>query len=105
MTQKIKFYLDTQGVKQAIYQNEPLAQLEKQAMEKQLSQVQAAFRNDFGFEGKFRVEFMYRPATAKRAPSGAVRPVYRLYADDARTTLALKKQPGWLARFSANAKL
>lgn len=105
MAQKIKFYLDTQGVKQAIYQNEPLAQLEKQAMEKQLAQIQAAFLQDFGFEGKFRVEFMYRPATAKRAPSGAVRPVYRLYGDDARTIMALKKQPGWLARFSADAKL
>lgn len=66
--------------------------MEQQIMAQKLSQVRAEFLNTFGFAGSFEIK---RVDTNSRRS----RTTYRVVAADAKTTAALKKQPGWLAKF------
>lgn len=107
MSNLVKFYLSQPGVQQAVYKSVKLEHLERDVMEKALAEVSAAFLQDFGFAGAFRLEFVNRKVGGKSAsyiPS-AIRPVYKVIADNAQTAAILKQNPGWLARFAKNAKL
>lgn len=107
MSNLVKFYLSQPGVQQAVYKSVKLEHLERDVMEKALAEVSAAFLQDFGFAGAFRLEFVHRKVGGKSAsyiPS-ATRPVYKVTADNAQTAAILKQNPGWLARFAKNAKL
>lgn len=105
MTKKIKFYLDTQGVQQEIYRGDGIEQLERRVVEKTIAEIEAAFLNTFGYPGQFKAQLMYRPVHAKGAPSGAQRPVFRIWPADTQTRLTIEAQPGWLGQFAENAKL
>ncbi len=107
MEETVNFYLDLDGVREVIYKGDKIKEVEKQTMERALSEVKAQFLQDFGFEGSFRLEFQYQKVGGKTASyvGGAVRPVYKISASDARTGAILKARPGWLAQFSKGAKL
>ena len=87
----IGIYYNESGIRE-IMKGQPIANLEQQIMMQKLSQVQAEFLQTFGFQGKFEIR---RVDTKSRRS----RTSFRIVATDARTTAALKKQPGWLARF------
>lgn len=55
-----------------------------------LTQVKAAFRQEFGFEGSFHLG----------TTNNRTRISYKISADDAKTAIALKKHPGWLDSFT-----
>lgn len=86
----------------SIFYNEPglreimkgpeISKLEEEIMMQKYSQIQAEFLNHFGFVGKFEVK-------RKETRSRRSRVSFRVVAADARTTSALKKEPGWLAKF------
>jgi hypothetical protein len=86
-----------------IYYNEPalrnimkgpeIASMEQDIMMQRLSQVRAEFLTTFGFNGTFEIK---RVDTHSRRS----RTTFRIVAADAKTTNALKKQPGWLAKFN-----
>ena len=61
-------------------------------MMERLSRVKAEFLQTFGFEGSFEVKRV--DTKSKRS-----RTTFRIVASNARTTAALKKQPGWLGKF------
>ena len=69
-----------------------IAQMEQQIMAQKLSQVKAEFLQHFGFEGGFEIK---RVDTNSRRS----RTTYRVVANNARTTAALKREPGWLGKF------
>lgn len=102
-----KFHLDQWGVQEVVYaQNTELTTLEKHTMEKALSEVKAAFIQEFGTEGNFEIKFQRVKIGGKGARYvNGTRPVYKIVAADSKTGALLKRQPGWLARFSQNAKL
>lgn len=88
---KIGIYYNESGVRD-IMKGQPIANLEQQIMMQKLSQVKAEFLQTFGFEGTFEIR---RIDTNSRRS----RTTYRIVAGDAKTTAALKRQPGWLAKF------
>lgn len=101
------FYLDQWGVQEEIYTNRPgLNMLEKQIMEKALSEITAGFLQEFGTEGKFELKFIRQKIGGKgaRYVSGT-RPVYKIVAADAKTGAILKAHPKWLEKYSKNARL
>ena len=102
-----RFHLDQWGVQEVVYaQNTELTTLEKQTMEKALSEVNASFIQDYGTEGSFEIKFIRVKIGGKGARYvNGTRPVYKITAGDAKTGAILKAHPGWLARFSQNAKL
>ena len=87
---KTKFYLDIAGTKQVVLNGKGIEKLEREYMEKRLSEIEAAFMQHFGFSGKFELQF-----TPTR-----LRAVWRIRATDPRTGAALKREPGWLAQFA-----
>ena len=101
-----RFYLEQPGVQLEIYNNRPgLNQLEKEIMEKTLSQVQASFLQDFGTEGSFEIKFIRQKVGGKGARYvNGTKPVYKIVATDAKTGAILKQHPKWLDRFSKYAK-
>lgn len=106
MNKDVKFYLDQAGVRDVVYQGGKLKNIEREVMERALSEVRAAFLQEFGFEGNFNLEFRYSKVGGKGAGYvNGVRPNYRIRAADARTGAVLKRNPGWLGRFAKNAKL
>lgn len=88
---KIGIYYNESGVRD-IMKGQPIANLEQQIMMQKLSQVKAEFLQTFGFEGTFEIR---RIDTNSRRS----RTTYRIVAGDTKTTAALKRQPGWLAKF------
>lgn len=88
---KIGIFYDENGIRN-IMKGHEIASLEQQIMMQKLSQVKAEFLNTFGFEGSF--EIRKQDTNSRRS-----RTTYRIVATDARTTAALKKQSGWLAKF------
>lgn len=106
MSKDVKFYLDQAGVRDVVYRGGKLKNVEREVMEKELSEVRAAFLQEFGFEGSFNLEFAYAKVGGKSAGYvNGVRPTYRISATDARTGAVLKRNPGWLGKFSKGAKL
>lgn len=104
----VKFFIDQPGVQESIYQsNKKLQSLERDVMERALSEVRAAFLQEFGFEGSFNLSFQWNKVGGKGAQyiPGGVRPVYKIRAADAATAATLKRHPGWLDKFSKGAKL
>lgn len=75
-----------------ILKGQPIANMEQQIMMQKLSQVQAEFLQHFGFEGKFELR---RTNTNSRRS----RTTFRIVASNARTSAALKREPGWLGKF------
>lgn len=55
-----------------------------------LTQVKASFRQEFGFEGSFKL------AVGKNKNRFS----YKISADNAKTAIILKKHPGWLDSFT-----
>lgn len=77
-----------------------ISSMEQNIMMRKLDQVKAAFLQDFGFEGKFKIEsHSTSGATHTHGKWHGGRTSWRITADDARTTAALKRQPGWLKQF------
>lgn len=106
MTKNIKFYLEQPGVQEVIYRGSKLRNIEREVMERALSEVRAAFLQEFGFEGSFNLAFLYTKVGGKGIGYvNGSRPVYRIKATDAKTGAVLKRNPGWLDRFSKEAKL
>ena len=91
MSSKVTIYYDEQGLRN-IMKGQGIAQLEQQMMSQKLSQVKAEFLQHFGFEGGFEIK---RVDTNSRRS----RTTYRVVATNARTTAALKREPGWLGKF------
>lgn len=88
---KIGIYYNEYGIRE-IMKGEAISSLEQDIMMKKLSQIQAEFLQRFGFTGKFEIK---RVDTKSRRS----RTSFRVVAADARTTAALKREPGWLAHF------
>lgn len=91
MPHKIGIYYDQNGLRD-IMKGQGIAQMEQQIMAQKLSQVKAEFLQHFGFEGGFEIK---RVDTNSRRS----RTTYRVVANNARTTAALKREPGWLGKF------
>lgn len=91
MAKKIGIYYDEQGLRN-IMKGHNMSQLEQQIMMQKLSQVQAAFLQQFGFNGSFEIK-------AVTTNSRRSRVTYRIATADARTTAVLKRKPGWLGKF------
>lgn len=91
MTHKIGIYYDEPGVRN-IMKGSAISQLEQNMMMSRLNQVQAEFLQRFGFEGKFELRKVNTQSRRSRT-------TFRIVSADARTTAALKREPGWLAKF------
>jgi len=92
MAHKIGIYYDEKGLRD-IMKGPEIANLEQNIMMENLTTIKAAFLQRFGFEGSFEVK---RVDTNSRRS----RTTFRIVASDARTTAALKKESGWLAKFN-----
>lgn len=88
---KIGIYYNEQGLRE-IMKSPEIAGIEQDLMMQRLGQVKAEFLQTFGFEGEFEVKRV--DTNSKRS-----RTTFRIVANNARTTAALKRQPGWLAKF------
>ena len=91
MAHKVGIYYDEQGLRN-IMKGHNMSQLEQQIMTQKLAQVEASFLQQFGFKGSFTIK-----AVTTNSRRGRI--TYRIIATDAKTTAALKRQPGWLAKF------
>lgn len=91
MAHNIGIYYNEKGIRD-IMKGAEISKIEQEIMLQKLSQVRAEFITYFGFEGNFVIK---RVDTQSRRS----RVAFRIVANDARTTAALKKQPGWLAKF------
>lgn len=90
---KIGIYYNEQGLRE-IMKSPEIAGIEQDLMMQKLGQVKAEFLQTFGFEGEFEVKRV--DTNSKRS-----RTTFRIVANNARTTAALKRQPGWLAKFNS----
>ena len=88
---KIGIYYNEQGFRD-IMKGNAISTLEQDIMMQKLNQIQAEFLQRFGFEGNFEVKKV--DTNSKRS-----RTSFRIVASDAKTTTALKREPGWLAKF------
>lgn len=88
---KIGIYYNEQGLRE-IMKSPEIAGIEQDLMMQRLGQVKAEFLQTFGFEGEFEVKRV--DTNSKRS-----RTTFRIVSNNSRTTAALKRQPGWLAKF------
>lgn len=88
---KVSIYYNESGLRE-IMKGPEISHMEQQIMMQKLNQIQAEFLQHFGFVGRFEVK-------RKETRSRRSRVAYRVVAADGRTTAALKKEPGWLAKF------
>ena len=91
MTHKIGIYYNEPGIRE-IMKGQGISQIEQQIMTRKLSQIKADFLQQFGFEGQFDIK-------AVTTNSRRSRITYRIVPANARTTAALKRQPGWIAKY------
>lgn len=91
MANKIGIYYDEKGLRD-IMKGTEIADLEQQIMMERLDRIRAEFMQRFGFSGGFEVKKI--DTNSRRS-----RTTFRIIASDARTTAALKREPGWLDRF------
>lgn len=91
MANKIGIYYDENTVR-AIMKGNAISQMEQQIMMQKLSQVKAEFLQHFGFEGNFELKKVDTNSRRSRV-------AYRIVSTSARTAAALKREPGWLAKF------
>ncbi len=87
----IKIYYDESGLR-TIMGGDKIAKVEDEIMASKLSQIENEFLQTFGFAGHFEIKAVMTKSRRSRI-------AYRIVATDARTTAALKRQPGWLAKF------
>lgn len=88
---KIGIYYNEQGLRE-IMKGPEIAGIEQDLMMQRLGQVKAEFLQTFGFEGGFEVKKV--DTNSKRS-----RTTFRIVSNNSKTTAALKRQPGWLAKF------
>lgn len=88
---KVGIFYNESGMR-SIMKSPQIDSMEQQIMMQKLSQVKAEFFSTFGFEGSFDIKRTYTNSRRSRT-------TYRIVANDGRTTAALKRQPGWLAKF------
>lgn len=91
MAHKIGIYYDEKGLRN-IMKGTEIADLEQQIMMQKLDRIRAEFMQRFGFSGGFEIKKI--DTNSRRS-----RTTFRIVASDARTMTALKREPGWLARF------
>lgn len=96
MSDNVRIWFDPSGMQDLLTNNSNLDALSRQMMEERAATARNQFVQDFGFTGTFNVE---ATVTSPSSKYGTTRMSYRLSAGDARTTAALKKQPGWLNQF------
>lgn len=87
----VSIYYNEQGFRD-IMKGKPISDLEQDIMMSKFNQIQAEFLQRFGFEGKFELKKV--DTQSKRS-----RTTFRIVSADAKTTAALKREPGWLAKF------
>lgn len=90
----IKIEYNEPGMRQ-IMTGHGISQLEQQIMMQKCSQIRGEFLTHFGYAGKFEVKCW----VTSGGPGRRYRLAFKVHAADARTTAALKKEPGWLAKF------
>lgn len=90
---KIGIYYNEQGLRE-IMKSPEIAGVEQDLMMQRLGRIKAEFLQTFGFEGEFEVKRV--DTNSKRS-----RTTFRIVANNARTTAVLKRQPGWLAKFTS----
>lgn len=91
----IKIWLDNKGLEQTMLTGSGIERIEREVMERRLSEIQGQFIIDFGFEGKFEI----KSQETQPDKNGVVRARYMIAAADARTTATLQRQRGWLNKF------
>jgi len=91
----IKVWLNNKGLEQAMLTGPGVERVERELMERKLSEVQGQFIIDFGFEGKFEI----KSQETQPDKNGVVRARYIISAADAKTTTALQRRRGWLNKF------
>ena len=91
MTNKISIYYNDEGFR-SLMKGPEIAKLEQEMMMSKLNEVQAAFLQEFGFQGSFEVQRV--DTQSKRS-----RTTYRIVASDKRTGATLKSNSGWLGKF------
>lgn len=90
MAHKIGIYYNEAGIRE-IMKGPEIANMEQEIMMQRLSQVKAEFLTHFGFQGNFEIKKVDTKSRRSRT-------AFRIVASDARTTAALKREPGWLGR-------
>lgn len=88
---QVSIYYNEPGIRE-IMKGEGISSIEQDIMMKKLNQIQAEFLQRFGFAGKFELKKVDTRSRRSRTS-------FRVVAADARTTAALKREPGWLAHF------
>lgn len=88
---KVGIYYNESAFRE-IMKGAAISKIEQDIMMGRLNQIQAEFLQRFGFEGKFELKKV--DTNSKRS-----RTTFRIVPMDARTTAALKREPGWLAKF------
>ena len=95
MANNIKIWLNDEGVGQILRYNDKLESIEREEIERMLSQIKSEFLMTFGFDGNFAIQ-----AVQTRPGKSHGRLSYRIVANDSRTGAVLKNNQGWLAKFA-----
>ena len=94
MTRSVGIYYDEAGIRE-IMTGAKIEALEKELMERKLSQISAEFVQRFGRQGSFAI----KAEQTSGGRGGRRRLAYRIVATSRTTTALLKKEPGWLGKF------
>jgi len=89
-----KFQLDYGGGKELLTENSQLRDIQWDSMKSLISVVEAQFFQEFGTEGKFKID-----------DTVVVRYAVRISAADAKTASILKRNPKWLDQFAKNIQI
>lgn len=92
----IKIQYNYRGLEKALLNGSSIKKVEREVMERKLSEIQGQFIVDFGVEGKFEIVAKVSNPSTKY---GTRRTGYRIIAANAKTTAILKHHPGWLGKF------
>ena len=85
---------------EGLMQSNEISKIEQQEIMNKLSNIQASFLQKFGFEGKFEVKSKTTSGVIKSGGQyHGGRTSWRIVAADAKTNNALKREPGWLAKY------
>lgn len=85
---------------QELMQSDKISKIEQQEIMNKLSAIQASFLQKFGFEGRFEVKSVTTSGVIKSGGQfHGGRTSWRIVAADKKTTTALKREPGWLAKY------
>ena len=90
----IKIWWENAGFNE-IMQGDKISTMEEEIMQQKLGEVEAAFFQEFGTEGKFELE----KSIGKPSPKHAGRVSWSIKPANAKTTTILKRNSGWLGQF------